>query len=184
MHKWCKQRMLSQTNLTNCMNIVTQLLAMMDSNHLITHASTQLISRETVQERRQREAMRRDVLKRRKIEVLDISHNDHVQREADFSSSSSALNFIPAVEGGDMESVDSEGEEEENEFADLTASSNKKMDLHQFAGILEASCGKSLTSIISSDVELFFGFLLSSIYYPNYAVSNKSYEWKWSRHYE
>ena len=39
------------------------------------------------EERRMHDAMRRDALKRRKVEVLDISHNDRVQREADFTSS-------------------------------------------------------------------------------------------------
>ena len=169
-YKWCKQRMLSQTNLANCMNIVTQLLAMMDSNHLITKASTQLISRETVQERRHREAVPRDALKRRKVEILDISHNDRVQREADYSSS---IDHTPAVEGGTMEDVDSD-DNGEGDLADLTSSSNKKMDVREFAGILEGACGKSLTSIISKEIEMFFGFLLSSIYYPNYAISNKA----------
>ena len=54
------------------------------------------------------DAMRRDALKRRKVEVLDISHNDRVQREADFTSS---IETTPAAEGGDMEEVDSEGDE-------------------------------------------------------------------------
>ena len=162
--------MLSQTNLANCMNIVTQLLALMDANHLITKASIQLISRETVQERRYREAVRRDTLKRRKVEILDISHNDRVQREADYSAS---IDHIPAVEGGTMEGVDSDDDGEGN-LADLTSSSNKKMDVNGFSRILESVCGKSLTSIVNKEVEMFFGILLSSIYYPNYAISNKS----------
>ena len=169
-YKWCKNRMLSQTNLNNCLNIVTQLLSLLDANHLITQASIQLISRETREERRIHDAMRRDALKRRKIEVLDISHNDRVQREADFTAS---IDTTPAAEGGEMEEIDSDGSEAS--ILETMNGANKKMDIRAFAKLLETTCGKSLTSILSKDLELFFGFLISSIFYPNYAISSKSY---------
>ena len=165
-YKWCKNRMLSQTNLNNCLNIVTQLLSLLNATHLITHSSTHLISRETYEEKRMHDAMRRDALKRRKVEVLDISHNDRVQREADFTSS---IETTPSAEGGDMEEVDSDGEE--SMYLETMNGANKKMDIRSFAKLLEAACGKSL----SNDIELFFGFLISSIFYPNYAISSKSY---------
>ena len=116
------------------------------------------------------DAMRRDALKRRKVEVLDISHNDRVQREADFTSS---IETTPAAEGGDMEEVDSEGDE--TMYLEAMNGANKKMDIRSFAKLLETACGKSLTSILSKDIELFFGFLISSIFYPNYAISSNSY---------
>ena len=61
-------------------------------------------SREGVEERRKREAMRHDALKRRRIEVLDINYNDKVQREADIKSS---VSLVPSAEGGMMDDVES-----------------------------------------------------------------------------
>lgn len=43
--KWCRNRMLSQSNLSNLMNVITQLLDMMQANHLLTLASMKMIER-------------------------------------------------------------------------------------------------------------------------------------------
>ena len=60
--------------------------------------------REGVEERRKREAMRHDALKRRRVEVLDVNYNDKVQREADMKPS---VNVASSAEGGEMDDVDS-----------------------------------------------------------------------------
>lgn len=43
--KWCSNRMLSYSNLMNCMNIVTQLVSLLSSTHLIHNQSTTLIEK-------------------------------------------------------------------------------------------------------------------------------------------
>lgn len=43
--KWCKNRMLSQSNLNNCLNVITQLMDMLQTNHILTLASTKMIER-------------------------------------------------------------------------------------------------------------------------------------------
>ena len=42
-YKWCSNRLLSYTNLMNCMNIVTQLLSLLTSTQLLQHSSSTLI---------------------------------------------------------------------------------------------------------------------------------------------
>ena len=44
-YKWCSHRMLSYSNCMNCMNIVTQLLSILSSTHLLHKQSSSLIER-------------------------------------------------------------------------------------------------------------------------------------------
>ena len=49
------------------------------------------------------------------------------------------------------------------------------MDFHEFSKILEFLKKGSDQSLVHHDLEIFSVFLLASIFYPNYAISSKSY---------
>lgn len=166
--KWCRNRMLSQANCSNCLHIFSQLLVILESAHLVTSSSSKLIRqwgrecvlrrRETVEERRRRESKRHDQQKRRRIEILDVSYNDKVQREAETKAITSTLS---SAEGGEMDTVESEDEE------DYATGSNRQLNVHDLSRLLNTGS--------RNDCDLLLAFLLGMVFYPNIAIANRTW---------
>ena len=116
--------------------------------------------RETVEERRRRESRRHDQLKRRRIEILDTSYNDKVQREAETKAITSTLS---SAEGGEMDTVESEDEE------DFSTGSNRQLNVRDLSRLLIASP--------HGDSDLLLAFLMGMVYYPNVAIANRTQGW-------
>lgn len=178
--KWCSNRMLSYTNLMNCMNIVTQLISLLSSAHLIPNKSHSLIERlvvlyhvdyrESLEDRKRREIQREELLKQKRVEILDIRHNDELQRESDFNYS---IDTSTIEVEQPMEDVDTN----ENDLLLNLSSSNKRINMKEFHSVLSASISDyDESTLLSKDNELFFSFLIGCVFYPNLAVSNKSWE--------
>ena len=115
--------------------------------------------RESVEERRKRVATRQDVMKRRRVEILDTKYNEKVQREAETRAFTPSLS---SAEGGEMDTIGSEEEEDET-----ISQSNRKIDIYDLARLLEANS--------TPDCELLLAFLLGMVYYPNIAIANRTY---------
>lgn len=112
-----------------------------------------------MEERRKRVACRQDVMKRKRVEILDTKYNEKVQREAETRAFTPSLS---SAEGGEMDTIGSEEEEEET-----ISQSNRKIDIYDLARLLEANA--------TPDCELLLAFLLGMVYYPNIAIANRTY---------
>ena len=166
--KWCRNRMLSYPNCANCLHILSQLLVMLDTFHLTTLASSKLVhscanrvgmrGRESVEERRRRVVSRHDVMKRRRVEILDTNYNEKVQREAETKAFTPSLS---SAEGGELDTIESEEED------DAVTGSNRRIDIHDLSRLLEASS--------TPDCELLLAFLLGMVYYPNVAIATRTW---------
>lgn len=123
--------------------------------------------REDFEARKRREVQRAALLKKRRVEVLDIKHNDELQRESDFNSS---IDTTTIEVEQPLEDVD----ENENEALLNSSSSNKKINMKEFHKLLSAA-HVSDTPSVTHDNQLFLSFLLATIFYPNMAIGNKSW---------
>lgn len=107
------------------------------------------------------------MLKKRRVEVLDIKHNDELQRESDFNHS---IDVNSIEESEPIEDID----DNENEAILNSNSSNKRINMKEFYRVLSSyNIHYDPSTLITEDNQLFFAFLLATIFYPNIAVSNK-----------
>ena len=111
-----------------------------------------------MEERRRRESKRHDQQKRRRIEILDVSYNDKVQREAETKAITSTLS---SAEGGEMDTVESEDEE------DYVTGSNRQLNVHDLSRLLNTGS--------RNDCDLLLAFLLGMVFYPNIAIANRTW---------
>lgn len=155
---WCRQRLLSLPSLQNSLQIAVQLIQLLQKNSLLPHSSLPLTR--SPRERRLQETQQRSRAKRRRYEILPISHNDAVRRDADFSA---VIDETPAVEGGELEVA---GEEEEGICL---------VNGRELGRFLEHMSGQKMDDFLTEEKELFLGFLCGCVNYPNYAISNKSW---------
>ena len=155
---WCRQRLLSLPSLHHSLQIAVQLIQLLQKNSLLPHSSLPLTR--SPRERILQEASQRNLAKRRRYEILPISHNDTVRRDADFSA---VIDETPAAEGGELEVA---GEEEEG---------NSHVNGRELGRFLERMSGQKMDDFLTEEKELFLGFLCGCVNYPNYAISNKSW---------
>ena len=125
--------------------------------------------RESFHKRQAKEKQRDSILKKRRVEILDIRHNDELQRESEFSNS-----IDPSTVETDQPVEDIE--DTENEILLSSNHSTSTVNIDTLYQILQNSSmySKEL-SFLSKDMQLFFAFLLSTVFYPNLAIASKAY---------